>query len=332
MDRFEKYKTPYKLGRPVLTGSGIPGAFDECSVDCPFVFRHNGRFYMMYVGFDGQGYQTALAVSDNLIDWEHHGMIFRRGEGSGWDSVSTAGCWILRDNDLWGPGTLKKWNGRYWLAYHAYPGAGFENGPACIGLAWTEDENLLQWNRLEEPVLRPEDGEAWERGGLYKECLLEVGGLFYMFYNAKTEGKPWIEQTGVAVSADMVHWRRQPDNPLLKVSPSGWDSRFVSDPCVLRDGEQWAMFFFGFDDKHAQEGIALSGNLHDWDKCAEPILKAGAPGEVDSIHAHKPSVIAHNGVLYHFYVAVREYREGDRTIQFGREFRTISVATSAPIE
>ena len=59
--------TPYKLGKPVLTGSGREGDFDSRAVDCPNVFSHNGRYYMTYIGFDGEGYQTGLAVSDDLL-------------------------------------------------------------------------------------------------------------------------------------------------------------------------------------------------------------------------------------------------------------------------
>lgn len=328
-----RYLTPAKLGRPVLTGSGTPGAFDERAVDCPFVFQHGDRYFMMHVGFDGIGYQTALATSDNLLDWDHYGIILKRGEGSGWDSRNSAGCWILRENDLNGPPVLKKWNNRYWMVYHTYPGDGYETGPGRIGLAWTEDESLLNWNRLLEPILTPEEGAEWEQGGLYKECLVEHDGVFYLFYNAKNEerdDRPWTEQTGAAVSTNLTEWERLPHSPVLQVSPGRWDSRFVSDPCVLRDGDRWVMFFFGYDGKHAQEGIALSDNLTDWRKYGEPILVAGAEGEIDSIHAHKPSVVSHNGKLYHFYCACRPHREGDRTTNFGKEFRTISVAVSEP--
>lgn len=331
MREIARYLTPGKLGRPVLTGSGEPGAFDERAVDCPFVFWHGGRYCMMHVGFNGTGYQTALAQSDNLLDWSHVGLMLKRGEGSGWDSKNTAGCWILRENDMNGLPKLKKWNNRYWLAYHTYPGDGYEEGPGRIGLAWTEDESLLTWNRLPEPILVPEEGAEWERGGLYKECLLEHEGTFYLFYNAKNippEGQSWTEQTGLAVSTDLTSWKRHPASPVLRVSPGRWDSRFVSDPCVLRDGDRWVMYFFGYDGKHAQDGIALSDNLVEWDKYAEPILTSGQEGEIDSTHAHKPSVVRHDGALYHFYCACRPYREGDRTRNFGTEFRTISAAVS----
>lgn len=327
---------PYKLGRPVLIGSDKKGAFDEQAVDCPFVFRHRNRFYMMYVGFDGMGYQTALAVSDNLLDWQPYGMILKRGNGSGWDDCNTAGTWMLRDSQIDGPGTLKRWDGKYWLAYHAYPESGFERGAASIGLAWTKDENLLEWHRLPEPVLTAESGDDWENGGLYKECLLEHNGLLYLFYNAKNKPKEslerhhWREQIGYATSVDMLNWNRAPHNPVLPNSPGRWDSIFVSEPCIVYDGKQWLMYYFGFDGRHAQNGIALSNHLALWTKYPEPIVAAGVAGEIDSTHAHKPSVFFWNGVLYHFYVACRPYQQGDATMIFGNEFRTISVAASKP--
>ena len=64
------YLTPNKYGMPVLEASGVEGSFDCRAVDCPTVFRHNGSFYMMYVGFDGIGYQTGLARSDDLLHWD----------------------------------------------------------------------------------------------------------------------------------------------------------------------------------------------------------------------------------------------------------------------
>jgi len=325
------YLTPYKWGEPVLAGSGQAGRYDEMAVDCPFVFRHNGKFYMMHVGFDGKGYQTGLAVSDDLLHWEHKGVILSRdGEGS-WDSGNAAGTWILRDNDMHGTGALKKWNNKYWLCYHAYPGEGYEVGPGKIGLAWTEDENLLQWHRLPDPILSPEEGEDWERGGLYKECLVEHSGTFYLFYNAKNHNdRRWTEQIGIATSQDLTHWTRNRDNPVLQVSAERWDQGFVSDPCVLNHNGQWAMFFFGYDYKHAQDGIALSEDLLHWDKYPEPIIAHGNEEDLDFNCAHKPSIISHNGVLYHFYCATRKYREGDPAKNLWDEFRTITVAASHP--
>ena len=330
----DRYVSPFKYGQPVIIGSGKDGEFDSQAVDCPFVFRHNNRFYMTYVGYDGVGYQTALAVSDNLINWEELGVILGKKNDDSWDRSGIAGTWIIKeDNSLFGLNQIKKIDGRYWLAYQAYPGEGYEYGAGEIGLAWSEDENLLEWHTLPEPVLKCKDGADWEKGGLYKACIVEDDGLYYLFYNAKNRTfNGWIEQTGFATSTDLLNWNRYKGNPVMKVEPGTWESVFCCDPTVYRDGDKWVMYYYGFDGKHAQNGIAFSDDLETWTKHTEPILKNGLPGDLDEKHAHKPSLISHEGVLYQFYCACRPWRDGDRTRIFNDEFRCLTVAASSPMK
>lgn len=100
-DLLQKLQTPYKYNQPVLTGSGVPGSFDEQSVDIPFVFYHQNQWYMMYTGFDGIGYQTALAVSQDLLHWTFLATILKRNQsGNHWDRVGCAGTWLIKENDL----------------------------------------------------------------------------------------------------------------------------------------------------------------------------------------------------------------------------------------
>lgn len=337
------YATPFKLGRPVVQGSGIPGRFDAQGVDCPFVFRHRDRFCMMYVGFDGIGYRTGLAESRDLVNWTFKGIMLDRMEEEGskarWDRIGAAGSWIMLESDgVFDTPVLKKIDGRYWMVYHSYPEAGYEAGGARMGLAWCKDEELLEWNRLDEPVFTYEDGGLWEQGGLYKCCVIHSEGLYHMFYNAKNSTDwPWKEETGLAVSEDLQHWRRHPDNPLLKTKPDSYYSVYYSDPCLKYSSEDsvWLNFGFGFDGRQAQGALAWSENLAQWTQLERPWLPAGLPGQVDSLHAHKSSVIYWEGVLYHYYCACRPVREEDEAvmgIQDGGngEFRCISVAASRP--
>lgn len=116
------------------------------------------------------------------------------------------------------------------------------------------------------------------------------------------------------------------------------DSNFCADPCVVKDGDIWVMFYYGYDGCHAQDGIAFSEDLIHWEKYEKPIIKYGKPGEIDVFHAHKPSVVEKDGCLYHFYCAVREARKGDKginldpTVEAGetnrQEYRCISVAVN----
>jgi len=317
---FARYETPFKYGKLVLSASPDKDAFDSRSVDCPFVFAHEGEYYMAYVGYDGTGYQTGLASSRNLLDWHKIGCILKRDPASPVTRYNIAMNWVVRENQLRTVGRLRKIRGRFLGAYHAYPNPGYESGPAAIGLCWSD--NLLHWD-LREPCLRPRDGAAWETGGLYKPCLVEHRDKFYLFYNAKTaEANGWHEQTGVAVSSDLTSWNRYERNPIIaNGGPGSPDERFASDPCVVMDGDTWAIFYYGLDAKgRARDLLATGDDPFHLEKANEILIDVGPPGAVDAVYAHKPSVLYHAGALYHFYCAVSG--------KYPNEIRGISVARS----
>jgi len=317
-----RYATPFKYGKLVLSSSPQKNAFDSRSVDCPFVFMHDGLFYMTYIGYDGTGYQTGLASSRNLVDWQRVACILKRDPASSVTRYNVAMNWVVRENPLRSPGRLKRIRGRFLGAYHAYPNSGYESGPAVIGLCWSGD--LLHWE-LDAPCLLPQDGAAWERGGLYKPCLVEEAGSFYLFYNAKTATPDnWREQTGVAVSSDLKTWKRYERNPIIaNGGPGRPDERFASDPCVLKDGDTWAIFYYGLDAEGvARDLLALGKDPLRPEKVADILIDTGPPGSVDETYAHKPSLIYHDGALYHFYCAVSG--------KYPNEVRGISVARSRP--
>lgn len=330
----ERYVTPYKLNEPALKPSGIPGTYNSLSVDCPLPFKHQGQTYMIRIGYNGERYQTALsrATNDSLIEWEDIAVVLAKGEKGAWDQVGRAGCSIISNESLFGDHEIEKIDGKYWMFYHAYPGEGYETGPAEVGVAWTEDENLLDWHCCDKPIFSWKDGEDWEKGGLYKCWVIRKGSDFYMFYNAKnvTEGH-WHEQIGCAVSNDMFHWKRVKGNPIIRVDEGRWNSIFASDPVVFYDEQRckWIMFFYGFDGRHAVDGIAESSDLIHWEKHSDPLLVYGDEGSIDEIHAHKPGILFHNNMLYHFYCACRHTITEEEKAKFGGEYRCISVARSA---
>lgn len=66
---YEKVKTPNKYGLVMVP--------DDASkmVDSPSVYRNGDTWYMSYIVFDGQGYETMLAVSSDLLHWEAKGKL-----------------------------------------------------------------------------------------------------------------------------------------------------------------------------------------------------------------------------------------------------------------
>lgn len=303
------------------------GRFDSLAVDCPAVFSDGGEYLMTYVGWDGTGYQTALTRSRDLLTWEPGQVVLPRDPGHPYRRFNAALTSVVRDNRLDSPGQLSRFGGRVIGTYHAYPNAGYEAGPAVIGFCSSSD--LLAWQDVGD-VLRPDAGGAWERGGLYKSWLLHHDGLFYCFYNAKNRAdRDWREQIGYAVSRDLTNWRRpQPVPVLTHGGPGEFDERFASDPCVLRDGSFWVMFYFGFSyDGHARESYAYSRDLRTWTKSGEILVDVGPPGTVDSTFAHKPAVVSHAGRLYHFYTAMSPAPPFEVDGHQQAEHRGISVAS-----
>lgn len=313
---YGQVKTPYKYG-VVLAGEG--GA----AVDCPSVFRYGDRWYMMYIRFDGKGYETLLAESEDLLRWKPLGRILEFRNGT-WDANQAAGYIALQDFTWGGSYKPETHDGKYWLSYVGGALEGYETDPLSIGMAWTDDPSRpAPWNRLDEPVLSPSqpDVREFESVTLYKSNIIHdkaetLGYPFVMFYNGK---RPDRECIGMAVSRDMRHWLRFGKDPIID------NGKGISgDPQIVRmddaGGPVWVMHYFGaFWKPKAFDTFACSYDLVRWTRWEGPhLIEPSEPW--DLTYAHKPWVVKHDDTVYHFYCAV-----GDRG-------RVIALATSRPLD
>ena len=313
-DPIAPYRTPYKYPELVLKGTGNKQDFDSKSVDDPFVFFHEGAFHMLYIGFDGTGYQTGMAKSTDLVNWvRDSGALHVAIPIQKYTRYNVALGAIVRENGLYVAGKeLKQDVGRYLCAWNAYPNAGLEQGAAVIGLAWSD--NLSEWE-LTEPILFPADGDAlgawWSLPG---PNLIEEDGVFYLFYNAKTdplpksEGGGWHEQTGVATSRDLEHWTRSRLSPILRNGPRGSatypatdprhdqsasdadarDSRFASNPYVVQVWDAICNVLLRprlISVPAARARCSPSATIrYDFTKVPEVLIDTGAPGSIDETY------------------------------------------------
>jgi predicted GH43/DUF377 family glycosyl hydrolase len=291
--------------------------------DCPLVWRQGGEWRMFYTGFNGQGYQTAMAASSDLLHWKPKGLAVGFGAPGAFDHGGVAVCGALFSSyDVRAPRTLKKWQGKYWALYSCYPRqGGYELRPGAEGAVWSQDGDT--WHRASQttPTLSIEGAAEWEKDCIYAPWLLEYDGRFWDFYNAANGN---VEQTGIATSTDMLHWSRYAGNPVLRNGgPGSYDEQFCSDGKVFRDGGHWIMFYFGVGHGGAHIMAAFSRDLYHWTRDPEPLYKAGGhPKGLDSKYAHKISLVYNeaNDTFYLFYCAV------------GEQGRGIGLITSKPLD
>ncbi|HEX3356857.1 MAG TPA: hypothetical protein VHS31_07800 [Tepidisphaeraceae bacterium] len=314
---YDEVKTPYKYGVVLKGGPGKDGK--NQLVDCPSVFRFNNKWYMVYVSNNDVGYETHLADSDDLLKWNPLGKLLSF-QKDGWDKWQADGAISLVDTKWDGSHEPAMFDGRYWMSYIGGALQGYETDPLSIGLAWSKSpDRAEEWNRIEQnPVLGPNDPDTrdYEKATLYKSQIIwdkseTLGHPFVMFYNGKEKTKHHTERIGMAVSMDMVNWSRYGTEPVIdnKKGISG-------DPQIVRIGDLWVMFYFGFIWKpHAFDTFACSTDLVNWTKWdGANLVEPSEP--FDKTFAHKPWVLKHDGVVYHYYCAV------------GDQGRVIALATS----
>jgi predicted GH43/DUF377 family glycosyl hydrolase len=321
-DIYDEVRTPYKYGVVLAPSDSLH------KVDCPTVFRHKDAWYMSYVVFDGRGYETWLAQSDNLLSWRTLGRILSFG-GGGWDAAQKAGYLALQSLDWGGAYELQRFNNRYWLSYFGGDEEGYEAGLLSLGIAYTEGDIATphDWTRLPQPVLASTDKDVrwWENRKQYKSTVIWdkkkiTGHPFVMFYNANgdtTQNKKlrWFERIGMAVSDDMTTWKRYLQEPVMAHSRG-----ITGDATLQKIGDVYVMFYFGaFWEGHesaAFNSFACSYDLVHWTDWNGPFLISSSE-PYDALYAHKSFVVKHDGVVYHFYNAVDD-----------KQNRCIALATS----
>ena len=308
---YNEVRTPNKVGAVMK--------YDEYFTDSPSVFYHNGYWYMLYITIakdvNISGYETHIARSKDLINWDNYSTILKRNDLNRWDSKQCAGYVAFPDIEFGKTNEIRKINDYYYFSYLAGNSDGYEPDPLYMGLAYTKDPiDERAVNRLVEPILKPDDKDAreFERRTLYKSYLFEdIDGLtgykYVNAYNAKDETNR--ERIYLAVSDDGVSWERYGDKPIIDDIKDNPNVKISGDPQIVKIDDVYVMFYFICEEgRGAYNTFASSYDLVTWTKWVGPPL-IQSEFEWENVYAHKPWVIKHNGVVYHFYCAVNTNNE-----------------------
>jgi beta-fructofuranosidase len=135
------------------------------------------------------------------------------------------------------------------ILYH-WEGDSLERGP------WKETGEIIRVDHAAGESLQDRWGEEW----IQSPFVVKDGGKYYMFYGGHStgidsQGNPVPErdprmdcQICLMVSDDGRYWKRRrnvQDQSRLFTGPGE-----TRDPCVVRIGDQWVMYYAGYHDQN----------------------------------------------------------------------------------
>ena len=182
---------------------GLVGAWDHYAVDNPFVLVEGGMYYCFFEAQDkpfGQGghERMGLATSRDGITWEKWSKnpILDVGAPGAWDSVVAKLPTVTKHED------------RYYLFY-----SGRDGKTKQIGIATSND--LKTWKKHPaNPILQSRPGEWDALLSTHPSPVFERDGSFYLLFRGMNQER-LRQGLNVAVSTDMVHWKRLHDEPVI---------------------------------------------------------------------------------------------------------------------
>jgi len=180
-----------------------------------------------------------------------------------------------------------------------------------IGHAISTD--LINWKELPTALI-PSTGDAWDNLTLWTGSVIEKDGKYYMFYTGKNKNtnEKMIQKIGLAVSNDLINWKKHENNPILEADNKIYEMKngrnaigkvgAWRDPYVFQDPKTKKYYMIiaarkkGVDTEYnGCIAIAESDDLLNWN-LFPPLI---APGVYDEMEV--PRMIIHNGVYYLFF-------------------------------
>jgi hypothetical protein len=125
-------------------------------------------------------------------------------------------------------------------------------------IRYVETGDLASIPREDQVCLRPR-GNEYRIG---RPRVYRRGDGYVMYF---TRGNVTGEYfPGLAYSENGIHWKRNDEALGLSLSPSGWDSRVICYPTLIRQHDKLLMFYNGNDMGVEGYGVAEVAHAH-WD-------------------------------------------------------------------
>jgi beta-1,2-mannosidase len=123
--------------------------------------------------------------------------------------------------------------------------------------------NLFTRSKL-NPILVPNQANAWEAKKLYNPGAVFYDGQYHLFYRAMGQGAGWQSAIGYAVSHDGENFKRF-SAPLLTGDGEN-EKRGLEDPRITKIDDTFYMTYAAYDGITPRLNMATSADLKKWKK------------------------------------------------------------------
>jgi hypothetical protein len=251
---------------PIFRGAG-GDAWDAKIRERGWIVREGDAWRMWYTGYDASPTAQMMlgyATSSDGLAWTRHPsnpiyrdhwvedmMVVKQGEiyymfAEGKDDQ--AQLLTSRDGLQWkreGALDVRTTNGQSITAGpYGTPTAWFEDGTWNLfyersdkGVWLARSKDLRVWTNVQdEPVLSP-GPESYDKLMIALNQIIRHDGRYYAYFHGSgTPDKPRLWTTNVAVSTDLVHWKKFSGNPLLP------ERENKSSGIVVHDGKRFRLY------------------------------------------------------------------------------------------
>ncbi len=207
----------YATSHDGINWERYPGnpVFDKKWTEDMFVIKNGGTYYMYA---EGKNDVAHMLTSVDGINWEEQGdLTIRETNGE----------------PIPGPyGTPTVWieDGKWYLFY--------ERNDLGIWLATSEDK--MTWTNIQDEEVLKTGPEKYDEGAVAANQIVKFNNRYYMYYHGSTNPN-WADPnanakwtTNVAMSTDLIHWKKYPGNPLVEGD--------TSSGILVFDGDNYRLY------------------------------------------------------------------------------------------
>ena len=242
----EEPKKIIQFKRKPLLSPGKLGTFDDDGVMPSSIITIGKKKYLYYIGWNRRKTipyhnSVGLAISnDGGKNYQRYsdGPIIERNM---LEPFSNTNPFVLKEGNKWKIWYLSgvKWNAKNGLKqkYH---------------IKYAESKDGINWIREGRVAIDFKNNQEW---AISRPCVIKEKKMYKMWYSYRGNSNYRI---GYAESKNGINWTRKDSDVGITISSSGWDSKTIEYPYVMKLKNNYLMLYCGNDFGKNGFGYAIS--------------------------------------------------------------------------